>query len=82
MKIEVYLGNWGTVVCFNEQHREYLIAAKAHREIYQAILSWYRAWLSPQMKANYKATEVKARAKCDALWAAIPDRTDDLTKSH
>ena len=82
MSIEVYLGNWGTIVCLNEQHREYLIAARAYRDIYQATLSWHGAWLYPTMEAEYQAAEAKARAKCDALWAAIPDRTDDLTKSH
>ena len=82
MKIEVYLGNWGTVVCLNEQHREYMIAARAHRDIFQSILSWRGAWLTPTMESEYQAAEATARAKCDALWAAIPNRTDDLTKSH
>ena len=80
--LEVYLGNWGTVVCLNEQHREYMIAAWNCRDIESATNSWHGAWLYPAMESEYNAALVEARAKCDALWNAIPDRTDDLIKSH
>ena len=82
MKTEVYLGNWGTVVCFNEAHREYLKAAKNYRDIYQATLSWYMSWLTPTMEREYKTAMEEAKSKADTLWDAIPDKTDDLSKSH
>ena len=80
--IEVYLGHWGVIRCFNEQHRAYLIAAKALQEIYQSIQSWQGGWLYFTMEAEYQEAEATARAKCNALWDAIPDKTDDLTKRH
>lgn len=80
--LEVYLGNWGTVICFNEQHREYMIAARAHRDIYSATNSWNGAWLHPTMEAEYRTALAESQAKCEALWAAIPDKPGDLRKSH
>jgi len=79
--IEVTLGNWGTVRCHNEQHRDYMIAAKNVRDIFQSILSWTNAWLYPEQKTEYEAAHATALAKAEALWQAIPDR-GDLTKSH
>ena len=79
--LEVYLGNWGTVSCLNTQHRDYLIEAKNHKDIYQAILSWHGNWITPAMKQEYDLALVESKFKCDALWNAIPD-TDDLRKNH
>ncbi len=81
-KLEVYLGNWGTIVCFNEQHKEYLKAAKNHRDIYQAITSWYNKWLTPTMQQEYKIAMEESKSICDSLWDAIPDKTEDMSKSH
>ena len=80
--MEVYLGNWGTIRCFNKQHREYLIAARAHRDIFQSINSWNGAWLYPIMKQEYSVALAEAKSKCDALWDAIPFKPGYLTKSH
>lgn len=81
-KIEVYLGNWGTIVCFNKEHREYLIAAKALSEIKQSVASWHGAWLDSDMQKKYEESERIAQENCDKLWEVIPDKTEDLSKSH
>ena len=79
--IEVTLGNWGTVRCHNEQHRDYMRAAKAARDIFQSILSWTNAWLYPAQKTEYESAHATAITRAEQLWQAIPDRTN-LTKCH
>jgi len=80
--IEVLLGSWGRIECLNEQHRAYLIEAKKLSEIKQAVASWRGGWLSKGMEEEYRVVEEERKHKCDLLWEAIPDRTDDLSKSH
>jgi hypothetical protein len=81
-RIEVTLSNWGTIICFNEQHRKYLIAAKEYSDIKSTNASWFGQWLSPDQEKEYMTAEIVAKAKVEALWDAIPDKTDDLSKSH
>ena len=80
--IEVFLGNWGTIRCLNEQHRKYLIAAKNYSDLRKATLSWNNNWLYPEMEKEYFTAETRAKNLCDILWFFIPDKTDDLSKSH
>lgn len=80
--ISVSLGNWGTIECLNQEHKDYLIVAHAYSTIRQAVASWQGAWLSKEMKAEYEKKEREAKQKCDELWDKIPDKTDDLSKSH
>jgi len=78
---EIYLGNWGTVIFQNEQHKNYLILAKNLRDIQSSIASWHGEWLSNEMEKNFLKSEAEAKAKCDKLWELIPDK-DNLSKSH
>ena len=82
MNIEVYLGNWGTVICQNAEHRTYLNAAKRLSDIKSAIGSWHGNWLSEKMKQNYLKNEQSAQSECERLWLLIPNKTNDLSKSH
>jgi len=80
--IEVTLGNWGTIRCHNLEHRNYLIAAKRRSEIGEAVESWSGDWLTDEQEREYLESEQKALAECNRLWELIPDRGDDLSKSH
>ena len=40
------------------------------------------SWLTPTMEREYKTAMEEAKSKADTLWDAIPDKTDDLSKSH
>lgn len=82
MRIEVYLGNWGTVICHNEAHKTYLRAAKTFRDIQSSVCSWQTCWLSASQKEDYLRHESEAKAFCEKLWDLIPNKTDDLSKSH
>lgn len=52
---------------------------QAYSEIRASTASWEGAWLSPEMNQDYIKAEQKAKEKCDALWALIPNKNNDLT---
>lgn len=76
------LGNWGVIQCLNEEHRTYLIAARRYADYKAAFASWVGAWLYPTMESEYLMAVRLARIKCENLWRAIPNKTEDLSKSH
>lgn len=83
MSISIRLDGWGLIECLNEQHKEYLIAAKQLSTISQSVNSWQcNGWLSDSMRDKYMSRQQETRKECERLWELIPDKTDDLSKSH
>jgi hypothetical protein len=74
MTYEIYLGNWGTIICNSEQERNYMKAAHNLKDVYQNTLSWHGTWLYSTMEAEYLAAVQAAKVKCETLWKLIPDK--------
>ena len=81
MKIEILLGNWGTVTCTSKEDETYMRAAHELKEVYQATQSWFGRWLYPAMEGEYQAAVQAAKVKCETLWELIPDK-ENLRKMH
>ena len=75
MSKEIYLGNWGTIVCHSTEQMDYLIAAYNYSEISKSVQSWEGHWLSPEMEAAYKKSLEDARIKSENLWEKVPNRS-------
>ncbi len=78
---EICLGNWGNIVCENLQEKEYTIAAKRFSDYRSNTLSWFGAWLYPEMENEYLEHENEAKENCEKLWSLIPN-TQYLIKRH
>lgn len=79
--MEIYLGNWGTIVCDTVEFREYIIAAYDYSEIRKNAASWHGAWLYPKMEGEYLEAEKQAKIKCEILWEKLPDK-ENTWKKH